>query len=958
MIRESRLHEWKIWADIRAFAGIALISISELVFSQVSDFESIADDEIAEEIVVTGSRIKRQDFFSPSPLVTVDREDFEFSGQPTLEEHLNQMPQVQPDFGRTANNPGDGTARINLRGLGAGRTLILLNGRRVAPSGVTSAVDINNLPRALMERAEIVTGGASTVYGSDAIAGAINFVTRNDYEGIGVDGSYSLTAEGDAEIYDANITYGHQLSGGQGNITIFASHYNRDYLYASERELTRTVWLDTWEGELIPWGSPVVPGGVVLFPRVDLGSGQDQATWNPDGTPRAFDGVNDLYNYAPVNYLQTPLSRNTVGLMATIKLSDRIETYLEAAYTRNEARRNAAPAPFQSSLSVNTDNPQLTPETRQLFEQQLLVAPGVAGMFLGRRMQELGTRITDQDYEYARIVVGMRGEFAENWGLDAWVTYTDASESVYLINQGSISNLQQGMLVDPASGQCLDPSGSCVPLDIFGEGRLSEAGADFVRFDPFNNTTNREQFLAAVVVTGAPFETWAGPVDMAFGAEWRNDDGTFIADDALFTGDVMGIGGATSVDGSESVYELYTEALVPVIENADSEHYLALELGARYSDYENAGSVWTYKAGLQWQPITPVNFRAMLQHAVRAPNLSELFTEQAIRDSFAVTNFRADPCSASQDPVGNGVADKCVLQGLPADQVGIFEATPFYPVDFLVGGNPALEPESSDTLTVGVVIAPSWAPELTLAVDYFDLEVADTIGEISASQICFDPVNTANEFCENISRDNTGNIGNISQLTSNRGLLGVEGIDTQIEYASDLPSWMAIVDNHADLSINSTWTHLKSVRSQDNIATETRECVGLFGAPCDTAENGISFPEDRVTTNLDYASGSLNIHLTWRWITGMDNAAPLYSEQFGVPDPDLAVPDVSASSYFDLGFGYQFSEHLNVRLGINNLTNEQAPQMADAVRSNNTDTRLYDIFGRTYYLSFNYSNRK
>ncbi|MFC1796771.1 TonB-dependent receptor plug domain-containing protein, partial [Pseudomonadota bacterium] len=237
-----------------------------LAQDETAPFES--EEQILEEVVVTGSRIKRRDFSSTSPITTITAEQFEFSGQPTLEEYLNQLPQMHPDYGRTSNNPGDGTAKLNLRGLGAGRTLVLLNGRRLAPSGVGSAVDVNNLPRSLIERVEIITGGASTVYGSDAIAGVINFITRQDFDGYGFDASYNVTAEGDSKIYDANFTYGHNLASGRGNITVFAGYYERKPLFASEREITSVPIWDTWEGELMEGGSTFVPAGYVSFPQV------------------------------------------------------------------------------------------------------------------------------------------------------------------------------------------------------------------------------------------------------------------------------------------------------------------------------------------------------------------------------------------------------------------------------------------------------------------------------------------------------------------------------------------------------------------------------------------------------------------------------------------------------------------------------------------------------------------
>lgn len=940
-----------------AFRGLVGFLTIGIAINCAAQEPGAGDDTSAkpiEEVVVTGTRIKRRDFHSPSPLTTVDREDLAFSGQPTLEEYLNQMPQMQPDFGRTANNPGDGTARLNLRGLGAGRTLVLLNGRRIAPSGIGSAVDVNNLPRALIDRVEIITGGASTVYGSDAIAGVVNFILRDDFDGLSMDGSYNVTGDGDAEVKDFNVTYGHQLASGRGNVTLFASYYDREALFASERELTRIVWRDTWEGELVPWGSPTIPGGRVPFPRVDLGTGTGlvQITWDPDGTPRAWNNA-ERYNFAPINYLQVPLERLSAGLMATIDVADHFEAYFEAAHTNNEATQTLAEAPYFDVVSVNTDNPLLTAETRQLLEEQISLGPGIAEFGLSRRMRELGPRIIDSDREYARLVAGIRGNLGEIWEMDAWLSWSDATQTDRLFNDGSRARALQGLLVDPATGQCVDPSNGCVPLDLFGEGRLSPQGAEFIRVPPLQNRANRNQKLVGVVLTGAPFDIWSGPLNMAFGMEWREDEGDFTADDALFTGDTMSFSAISPVLGSERVYELYTEVLMPLIDDHETGRYLGLELGARWSDYKNAGSVWTWKAGLEWQATDSLRLRAMQQHAVRAPNIEELFAEQFIQEDVLLFGSLADPCSASQDPVGSGVADKCTIQGLPQSQLGVFEATSDYFVEFTRGGNRNLVPEESDTTTIGLVVSPSGIPDLTIAVDYFELEVTDTIGEISAWDICFDPANTGNVFCSNISRDATGNASDIFEPISNRGVLGVEGFDTQVQYSLDLPTALSLFDEGASLDINTIWTHTMSATSQENIVAEVRECLNLFGWPCANNVAGNSFPDNRWTSNFNYTSGPLDIHVTWRWIDSMDNATPLGSAQFGFPDPDLVVPNVSSHNYFDLGFGYRLNEQFSARLGINNLLDKDPPNLT-SILENNTDARLYDVFGRSFYLSFNW----
>jgi iron complex outermembrane receptor protein len=934
----------------RVVVAVLMYMASSAAWAQDDEPDNEYEENALEEVVVTGSRIKRRDFTSPSPITTIDREAFEFSGQPTLEEYLNQMPQLTPDFGRTANNPGDGTAGLNLRGLGAGRTLVLLNGRRVAPSGVGSAIDVNNLPRALVDKVEIITGGASTVYGSDAIAGVINFITRKDFSGLSVDGSYNISEQGDADIYDANIVYGHDFSNGKGNITLFGGFYERKELFAGERELSSVTYIDTLvNNQVIIGGSTTIPAGGVLAPRVNLGQGPVRVTWNPDGNPITWDFVNNRYNFAPLNYLQTPLTRSALGLMGTYDLTDRLESYFEASYMKNEASRELAESPFNGVITVNTDNPTLTPQTRQLFEQQLAVAPGLARMQFSRRMLELGPRIQDHEREYLRFVAGLRGEITDGWEWDAWLTYTDATETELLRNDGSRSRLLQGLLVDPVTGQCFNPSGGCVPVDLFGEGRMSQEAIDFVRVAPYQNDTHRKQSLASVVVTGSPFDIWTGPVNMAFGAEWRQDKASFKADDALFEGDTLGYVGDSPVSGTESVYELYTEALLPLIDDRATGNYLGLELGGRYSDYKNAGPVWTWKAGLEWQPMDALRFRTMFQHAVRAPNNEDLFKEQYTQPGVAVGDQFFDPCSASQDPAGKGVTDKCLAQGLSAAQIGVFEAEPFYPVDFLLGGNPELVPEESDTFTLGLVLTPVSVPDLVIAVDYFDLEVTDTIGEISAFDICFDEQNTGNVFCKNISRDATGNISKISQPVSNRGLQSVEGVDTQLQYRTDLPDAMAIFD-YSDIQLTSIWTHYLSVKQQENITTEVWECAGLFGRPCANFHT-VSFPENRLISTLTYTSGPLTANLTWRWIESMDNAAPLNSANFGIPEAEPGIPSVPSYNFFDLGFGYQFNEQWQARFGVTNLFDKEAPNMANAANQNNTDTGLYDLFGRSYFLS-------
>ncbi|MFK7956891.1 MAG: TonB-dependent receptor plug domain-containing protein [Lysobacterales bacterium] len=447
-----------------------------------------------EEVVVTGSRIKRRDFTSPSPIASLEASFLEFTPQPTLEEVLNQMPQVQPDCGRSANNPGDGTSRLNLRGLGSQRTLVMLNGRRLAPSGAGSAVDVNNLPKALVERVEVITGGASTVYGSDAVAGVVNFITRKNIDGLNVNASTYVTEQGDSEVHDFNALYGSDFSDGRGSLRIFAGALERKASFAGDREISQVPFFDDLQGNILASGSGAIPEGRVGFPRVDLGNGPTQARFDAGGNLVPFVRPDDLYNFAPINFLQTPLTRYTGGVFVDYDVSDRMETYLELTFTRNETSRSLAPVPLGAFFAINLDNPILTPQFRQIATDQLLPAgPDTVLFGLLRRLQEVGLREIDRNQDYLRLVAGVRGSINDSWDYDAWITYTDTDEELLQSNGVSASRVQQGLLVDPLTGQCFDPSGGCVPVNLFGLGNLSAQASEFLRLAPLVSTSQRTQ---------------------------------------------------------------------------------------------------------------------------------------------------------------------------------------------------------------------------------------------------------------------------------------------------------------------------------------------------------------------------------------------------------------------------------------------------------------------------------
>jgi len=953
MTTKRGIHYW-----MKATQGAAMaVALGFAPGAVVAQDDDAAD--AVEEIVVTGSRLPRRDLTAPSPITTVDRDDILSSGQPTLEDTLNRLPQVQPSFGRASNNPGDGTASIDLRGIGAGRTLVMMNGRRIAPAGIGSAVDVNNMPSILIERVEVITGGATTVYGSDAIAGVVNFITRQDFEGFGLDASYYTTEIGDSDTLDFNAAWGYNF--GSGNVTLFGGYLDREPTFQSQRPFSeRTISDDWFTTTLVQGGSSTTPAGVINFPRVDFGNGPARTTWDANGDPREFVNPDDLYDFGPINYLQIPLERYSAGALLNYQITDSVELYSELSWANNKAVSSLAPAgTFGAFVEINTDNPVLSPANQQfLADNAIPVGPNLVGIGLNRRLLELGPRIREADKNYTRLLAGLRGYMGGSWEYDAWVSYTRGEEKEFLRNDASFSRLQQGLLVDPVTGNCFDPSNGCAPLNLFGEGNLSQAGIDFIKSAPYLTTIEREQKLVSAFVRGTLFSLPAGDVATAIGAEWRADSGDLIADEALFTGDSLGYLAFSNVVGEESVSEVYAEVLVPVLNDVPLVRYLGVEFGGRLSNYDNAGELETWKLGMDWEPIEGLRFRAMAQRSARAPNLAEAFLLPYNQDGSAVSfDPREDPCSASADPVGNGLSDVCIAQGIPASELGVFEAVVGAPVIFTLGGNPNLEPEIAETFTAGVVFSmfDSW----TLSVDYYEIDVKDTIGESDPLLVCWDPNNTERKTCDKISRNTvTYDINAVEATNANLGQVKTTGYDTQLSYMTELPGWLVPGSGSADLDVSVVWTHLTENSVQNDPASSTFQCAGKFGFSCDFFGFDNVFPENRVRTSVAWVAEDWRASLAWYWIDGTRNSARDVGPAFGIPPEFInpAIETIGSKSYIDLNVNYLITDNVTLGLTVANLFDEGPAFMADNGSQANTDTEMYDVFGRAYTLrlSLNY----
>lgn len=406
----SQRHPAHYPGDVARIALMCALIIPPLAAPAAAQPADEAPDDV---IVVTGTRIPRKDQSAPSPVVSFDRKELTAFGSTVVEDFLNTAPQATPDFGRGTNNPGDGSASIDLRGLGRGRTLVLFNGRRLAPTGTGGAIDVNAIPAAMIARVELVSGGASAVYGSDAVAGAVNFISRDDFEGIEANGQYDVFGAGDGAVWNGNIVAGTAFAGGRGHATVFVDYLNRAALFAGAREFTAvTLTEDRTTGDLFPAGNPVGPAGAIFNPRISLGGPPVSLAFEPGGTVHPF-GPADFYNFAQDNYIQTPLTRWSSGLIAKYDASDDVELFLEFMYSRPDSAQQLAPTPGRFTSNV-TLSPAFFPASTIAILAPAIDADmdGIARASFTRRFNEVGPRVIERNRQYYRAVAGLKARLS------------------------------------------------------------------------------------------------------------------------------------------------------------------------------------------------------------------------------------------------------------------------------------------------------------------------------------------------------------------------------------------------------------------------------------------------------------------------------------------------------------------------------------------------------------------
>lgn len=979
-------------------------------------------DPALQEVVVTGSRIARNSVFDlPNPITQLGPTALRLTGQVNVEQALSENPQfvAATNGGSQSNVVPGGEAFVNLRGLGQVRTLVLVNGRRFTvdtTQGTNMTTDINTIPQALIERVDVVTGGSSAVYGSDAIAGVVNFVMKQNFQGVELDGHVNLDEMTRTPTGSFDITAGSNFDDGRGNLAVSLDYLDRGSIardqvgYArpalSDGCVTPGSYSNSGPGIPVP-GNPsgqaclnaggvmgLVAGGSADIPNGRFGpitssllpGGSNTALnsayaaaglggigsfgWTFDNagtTPRPALDPQDRYNNSLVNYLQIPQKRWMINSFGHFDFAPKVEGYTEFHFSDNQVTALLAPSNADGTFLYNVNNPYLSPQMQGLFGQlaanqtkticssldsAICASPGagIVALSSGRRFVETGDRIDVEDREAWRFVGGLRGDLGNL--TDRY--FTGLSYDVYFMDTTTNDTDHQSGAISKSRLQeaLLSVNGAPPVCDIFGA-TISAACASAIGIQSTNLTTTQMRGGAASL-NGTVANLWAGPLQFALGAEHRYYFTKFTPDFFLGTGDVAGFNGALPTAGSESVSEGYGELQVPLLADLPAVKSLSVDGAVRYSSYDlkGVGGVWTYSGGGLWRVTPDVRFRGQYQHAIRAPNVGELYGGQAT--IFSVVN---DPCATNGAQKTAAVAAVCEAQGVkPADVfTGGIQPNPY--IENNTGGNPDLSPETSNTITIGTVLTPRFVPELSLAVDWYRIDVTGAIGPLSGGiagvlSSCYYTIqNAGSAYCQAIQRDpNTGQIVNVDVGEANAGALKVEGVDLDGAWGHDLSWGLFGHTSSVRVSTDWTWVQQATLIPIKELPNNRQNCAGAYGPTCQEPN-----PRFKGVTRVTWSNGPVDLTAGWRFIDSVTvdkYLLPLRSGGTVPPLDTLTNPVLPSANYLDLGVTWDVTDKLQVSGGVNNVLGWGPPIVGSSAGYGNTWPATYDPYGQTFYFDF------
>jgi outer membrane receptor protein involved in Fe transport len=969
--------------------------------------ENAAAAPAVEEVVVTGSRLlQAPNDISISPIQSVTSEEIAQTGLMRTEDILQNLPQVVAESNSGISISSNGVATVSLRGLGSQRTLVLVNGRRMNPGGAggvtgpggeSSSVDVNQIPADLIERVDVLTGGASAVYGADAVAGVVNFVMNTHYQGVKVNADYSYNNHSNnnqtylgylkdfgatappstvntGQAKNVSVLVGSNFADGKGNATAYVTYLNQ--LPAVGYQFDHAAC--TLNGGVLP-NDPITCGGSPTSAHGNfLMLGQvggvtktilDNAVDPTTGAFRPFNG-SDLYNYGSLSYFQRQFERWTAGGFLTYDINPHASVYSESMFQRNTSQSQYGPSgSFFEVAKTNCANPLLTAQ-----EVSILCAPatlaanqaayGLTGnnfdIYVGRRSVESGGRQDNYQSWSLRQTLGVRGEINDVWTYDTYgqvgISQLQDIEGNFLGNP-QIDNALQA--VAGPNGPVCATGGTCVPWNVWHPGSQGAVTQDQLNYlvIPVTYSGTSTEYLWDGSVTGdlgkygIKMPTANSGLNIAIGTEYRSEKFVF-SPDYIFLNGLQG-GGAPSkaINGQFHVWEGFTELRLPLIDDKPGAYLLSLDGGYRYSSYTEGFNTNTYKLGLEWAPIKDIRLRGGYNRAVRAPNLGELFTPAVVG-----AGGTADPCWGANPTLS---LQECENTHVTPAQYGHIGVNPAAQINTQVGGNADLQPETADTYTLGVVFQPTFISNLVLSVDAFSIKIKDTITSLSSNTIVNNCATTGDPtLCGLIHRGPSGSLwlttaNFVTATNQNIGTLSTKGIDVAGRYRLEMGPRFGKID----FALSGTYT--KDFNTQPLPGGASYDCAGFWGATC-----GAPVPLWRHVLNTTWSTpwAGLDITARWRFIgpSWVDRSSTNPQLNLGSEGNFYtATAHIPGYNYIDLSAYMPIGNNFNVRVGVNNIADKNPPLILNGSLSdcpnttcnNNTWVGTYDSLGRYIFVS-------
>jgi len=988
----------------RLLGGVALTSAT---MTGISAYAQDNSADTTDEVIVTGTRLNTNpNLTAGNPVLSVTDEEIDSRGTVRIEDFINILPQVFAGQAGEVSNGATGTSTLNLRGLGASRTLTLIDGRRL-PYGSSNIVPVNLdlVPTQLIERVDILTGGASAVYGSDALGGVANFILKRDFEGFELDiqGGFAHNGNGvepfdsvlaaasqpvpggsvDGEEIFVSGTWGANIDDGRGNVTLYASYENKSAITQANRSISGCA-LGQDDGDQSFAGLGCI--GSFNF-RTFTGSGGFGFQEENGNIIPFVGGPAQTFNFGPFNFFQRPSERFQIYGRAHYELTENLEIFGDLGYTSNSSDAQIAPsASFGfEAFSINCDNPliQGTPGLNLATDifgctpEQIANGEDVDSITATHRNVEGGPRNSRLENDALRIVGGLRGTLWDQWDFQAFAQYSETDDLSVSTNDFIFDNVQQAFFVvldENNNPVCRDQSGGCVPYNIFqrdpsGTSLVTPEALDFIQGVGVVNGFTQQFIVGGDIQTDLGNYGVSSPwsdngVGFLVGVEYREDTLERIPDQISQQpgGGFTGSGGATTpTSGQVEVIEFFSELQVPLITDREFFKELTFKGSYRYSSYDTAGiafdgsssessfSTDAYGFQLAWAPVDAIKIRAQYQRAVRAPSVIELFSGVSTglpNLSSAGTNADGvqlfDPCS-SASPIAT--LEQCANTGVTPDQFGNIFDIASGQTQSITSGNPNLLPEVSDTFTAGVIFAPGNG--LSVSVDYFNISVDEYInGGIPAQSALDGCLNSGQAFfCDFITRSASGSLAGAVGVGFDQANINVAELETSGIDFQVLHRYD--LGNIGGVRLDYAATYLIDYDFFAFVGADPDECAGLFGNQCIQPVNPTY--RHRLLTTWE-TPFNVDATLTWRYVGGTNNFDPSVG-------PDDVDGRLDTRNYIDLSANWTFNDNVRIRGGVLNLFNAQAPVFTAAgppLGNGNTFPTVFDT-GRFFFLGATFS---